>query len=53
MPYKNVPKNKWKAMEKCTKEMDEKGVKGDSKYAICYSSIMGTLKKRFKNRKKK
>jgi hypothetical protein len=50
MPYSNIPKSKWGKMERCTSSVN---ARGDSKYAICYNSIMGTLKDRFKKGNKK
>ena len=52
-PWSNIPKYKWNLMEKCTQDLKDQGKTGDSIYAICYSSIMGKLKKRFKNKVKK
>jgi hypothetical protein len=40
MPYNNMPKSKWAAMERCTADVKAKG-KVDNPYSVCYSSIMG------------
>lgn len=38
MPYSNVPKKLWPAMEKCVAAV--KG-KVDNPYAVCYSRVVG------------
>lgn len=44
MPYRNMPRSKWPAMERCVTKLRRKGgVK--SVYAVCYASVMGTRKK--------
>jgi len=52
MPYNNLPREKWPKMEKCTADLKAKG-KVDNIYAVCYSSIMGTIKKDLGNRREK
>ena len=39
MPYPNMPKSKWAAMEKCVREVKAKNP-GKNAYAICYISLM-------------
>lgn len=53
MPYSNMPKSKWKKMERCVSDLKSQGKSGDSPYAICHSSIMGTIKKNLKKNKSK
>lgn len=48
MPYKNMPKEKWPAMERCVEDVlnKNKGKEGFGKenaVAICYSTIIGGL----------
>jgi len=56
MPYTNMPKSKWPAMERCVAKVKAQG-KGKNAYAICYSSIMcsdirSAAQKRLKGGKK-
>jgi len=39
MPYKNMPKKYWPRMERCVKEVRQKGT-GVNPYAVCYNTIM-------------
>lgn len=51
MPYPNMPKSKWAAMERCVAEVKaEGGVKNP--YAVCHASIMGKKRVWVKKRKK-
>src|SRR3990167_4255714 len=53
MPWSNLPKDKWPAMERCTSDLKKdpkfKPLKGKTKeesiIAVCYSSIMGNKRK--------
>jgi len=53
MPWANVPKEKWPAMERCTSDLKKdpkfKPLKGKTKeesiVAVCYSSIIGNKRK--------
>lgn len=54
MPYPNLPKELWPAMEKCVSEVKAKG-KVKNPYAICYSSVTKnhTVRKAIAKHKKK
>jgi len=49
MPYSNMPKSKWPAMERCVADVKADG-EVDNPYAVCFTSIMG---KKLHKRKKK
>lgn len=55
MPYKNLPKSKWAAMERCVRKVKAKGGVSNV-YAVCYNSLMGgtkrAIKRKVKGRKK-
>lgn len=50
MPYSNIPKSKTKKMERCVASV-KKSNPNANPYAVCYDSLMGKLKKNFKNKK--
>lgn len=50
MPYNNVPESKTGKMDRCVEGVKKSNPSADP-YAICYSSIMGKLKKNYKKKK--
>jgi len=44
MPYRNLPKSKWAAMERCVRRVRKQ--KGYNPYAVCFASIKGKKKKK-------
>lgn len=45
MPYSNLPKSKWPAMERCVAHVKAKGGVKNA-YAVCYASVTGTRGKK-------
>ena len=47
MPYPNMPRELWGAMERCTADLKKEG-KVKNPYAVCYTSIMAKYQKSHK-----
>ena len=45
MPYKNLPKSLWPAMERCVAKVKAQG-KVKNAYAVCWTALMRARKKK-------
>ena len=48
MPFLNMPKSKWPAMERCVAKVKRSNKGIVNPYSVCYNSLMGKRKKKKK-----